>query len=230
MSSFRFKVGDRVMCNLGPSGWKLGRVIALHYREDHWLDQQTAPYQVLLDLDHMLIYVPEDDARYCRKATQEYLLITQRMDALASAPSTSVNVDDQSEPQDRQKIEQTSLLQLSCTGETVLSLQGIDRSRSCQGCHHCPHNWTYVELFSEHYRCASRHHLKITRHKFDLGTVSIGASIHCLAGQSALSKTGYSQCPTLVRLPPGLHFSDEGTLSGQVQFDPSRDPSCAAPP
>ena len=31
------------------------------------------------------------------------------------------------------------------------------------------------------------------------------------------------QCPTLVRLPPGVSFSDEGVLSGTVAFDPHRE-------
>ena len=67
MSGFRFKVGTLVMCNLGPDGWKLGRVIALHYREMDWPTNMVAPYQVVLEADQMLIYVPEDDARYCRR-------------------------------------------------------------------------------------------------------------------------------------------------------------------
>ena len=49
-------------CNLGPDGWKLGRVIALHYREMDWPTNMVAPYQVVLEADQMLIYVPEDDA------------------------------------------------------------------------------------------------------------------------------------------------------------------------
>ena len=31
------------------------------------------------------------------------------------------------------------------------------------------------------------------------------------------------QGPTLVRLPPGLVFSDDGRLSGTVRYDPHRD-------
>ena len=86
MSEFRFKVGTLVMCNLGPDGWKLGRVIALHYREMDWPTNMVAPYQVVLEADQMLIYVPEDDARYCREATREDLRISRRMDALAACP------------------------------------------------------------------------------------------------------------------------------------------------
>ncbi|MEM6733589.1 MAG: hypothetical protein AAF658_18665, partial [Myxococcota bacterium] len=31
------------------------------------------------------------------------------------------------------------------------------------------------------------------------------------------------QCPTLVRLPPGVRFSDDGSLIGEVRFDPHRE-------
>ena len=82
----RFGVGDLVMCNLGPDGWKLGRVVALHYREDHWAADQVAPYQVALEGDHSLIYVPHEDPRFCREATQEDLNIERRLDTLAPPP------------------------------------------------------------------------------------------------------------------------------------------------
>ena len=86
MAKLRFEVGTPVMCNLGVSGWKLGRIIALHYHEEHWEEGVTAPYQVALEEDHALIYVPEDDSRYCREATVEDLRIIHRMDALAELP------------------------------------------------------------------------------------------------------------------------------------------------
>ena len=35
--------------------------------------------------------------------------------------------------------------------------------------------------------------------------------------------TGFLQAPTLARLPPGVIFSDDGTLSGIVRFDPYRE-------
>ena len=72
MSDLRFDVGAAVMCNLGPNGWKLGRVIALRYREAQWPAQKTAPYQVALEDDHTLIYVPEDDDRCCRGARMHW--------------------------------------------------------------------------------------------------------------------------------------------------------------
>ena len=79
MSNYRFKAGNLVLCNLGENGWKLGRVIALNYRETHWPAEQTAPYQVMLDDDHSLIYVPQDDDRLCREATAEDLKIIGRL-------------------------------------------------------------------------------------------------------------------------------------------------------
>ncbi len=59
MSDYRFEIGTAVMCNLGEFGWRLGRIIALDYREDNWPEGQLAPYQVALDLDYSLIYVPK---------------------------------------------------------------------------------------------------------------------------------------------------------------------------
>ena len=71
MSKPRFSVGTVVMCNFGASGWKLGRIIAIDYREHNWAIGQTAPYQVILEENSTLIYVPEDDDRCCRLATVE---------------------------------------------------------------------------------------------------------------------------------------------------------------
>ena len=83
MSDFRFGVGTQVMCNLGPSGWKIGSIVALHYREENWPNGKVVPYQVKLESDHALIYVPEDDDRYCREATREDIRISDGLDALA---------------------------------------------------------------------------------------------------------------------------------------------------
>ena len=81
--AFRFQVGARVVCNLGPVGWKLGRVVALRYREPGWPDGREAPYQVLLDDDNALIYVPEDIPSLCREARDEDVRMARRPDALA---------------------------------------------------------------------------------------------------------------------------------------------------
>ena len=59
------------MCNFGQHGWKLGRIVALDYREDAWPEDRVAPYQVMLDGSYALIYVPKDNDRFCRKATEE---------------------------------------------------------------------------------------------------------------------------------------------------------------
>ena len=54
-----------------------------------------APYQVILDEDHTLIYVPDDDDRCCREASEGEIRITKRMDALAPLPSGApVDTDD----------------------------------------------------------------------------------------------------------------------------------------
>ena len=72
------------MCDLGVRGWKLGRIIAMNYRESHWEIDEYAPYQVALEDDYSLIYVPLDDDRYCREALAEDLRIIGRAPAAAS--------------------------------------------------------------------------------------------------------------------------------------------------
>ena len=86
MTEYRFEVGTVVMCNLGSKGWKPGRVIALDYQEDNWPKERVAPYQVILEETHTLIFVPEDDERYCREISEEEIRIYNRIDALASLP------------------------------------------------------------------------------------------------------------------------------------------------
>lgn len=214
MSDCRFELGAALMCNLGPSGWKLGRIIALHYREEHWPAERVAPYQVALEDDHALIFVPVDDARYCREPTQEDLKIARRMDALAALPPGV----------EARRPELSG--GLHCSG-----VAGIDpddeeagyRSGRCGCCHSCPQNWSNVELYSEHYRCAARNGLKVTRRSVNLGTLRVGDSLLHPAGEDLPSQGGFMQCPTLVRLPPGVRFSDDGALAGELRFDPHRD-------
>ena len=153
MSNLRFKVGAAVMCNLGPEGWKLGRIIALNYRESHWPPEKTAPYQVALDDDHKLIYVPVDDDRCCRVATREAARIAQRMDALAALPQDA---------EDGANIGPDALAQshLSCDGSLAEPGNPTYRSGQCQCCSVCPQSWSYAELYSEHYRCAALSRLR----------------------------------------------------------------------
>ena len=69
-TQLRFRIGDRVMCNMGETdGWTPGTVIALNYREDGWPSGKTAPYQVKLDGDtNRQIYAPEDHDGIIRRA------------------------------------------------------------------------------------------------------------------------------------------------------------------
>lgn len=214
MSDLRFAVGDTVLCNLGPRGWKLGRIIALHYREPDWPADTVAPYQVALEEDHALIYVPEDDARYCRTPTREDMRIARRMDALAALPEGT-------EPEP----EPGTGAQLGCGGDPVTVGSPRYRGGRCHCCDCCPRSWSCAELYSEHYRCAARNGLPVTRHRVDLGTVRVGGSLRHPGGADLPSRAGFMQCPTLVRLPPGVRFSDDGSLAGEVRFDPHRDPS-----
>ncbi len=207
----RFPIGHLVMCNLGERGWHLGRIIALQYREAGWPKHQVAPYQVALELSHNLVYVPEDDERFCREASEEDIRIFRNVDALSEenryppAPSPA-----------------SGLQQLDCT-EDPASMEGLDyRSGRCHCCHSCPRSWSYVELYSQQYRCASRNGLKVTGHSIDLGTLSVGAPLHLHPLAPPFPAEGYLQCPTLMRLPPGLRFADDASLSGSIQFDPYR--------
>ena len=216
MSKYRFEVGTSVMCNLGEFGWRLGRIIALNYREDSWPEGQLAPYQVALDFDYSLIYVPKDDDRFCRKATDEDVKISSRSDALAEYNPRKVDneiISDGSEPDSN----------LCCPDDSSpLQYRSYRKGRS-HCCNDCPKNWLYAELYSEHYRCADRNNLKISHHKINLGTFKLGESLNYEPDGFLQNKIGFMQAPTLVRLPPGVIFSDDGGLAGEIAYDPHRD-------
>ncbi|MEM9016502.1 MAG: hypothetical protein AAGC68_05775 [Verrucomicrobiota bacterium] len=220
MSELRFEIGTAVMCNLGPNGWKLGQIIAQHYREDHWPAEQVAPYQVLLENDEMLIYVPEDDDRYCRAAANEELRMARRPDALAALPVDPKVTGSETVPKPNRM--GSAEPQLRCDGVPTEPGTAGYRGGRCYCCESCPRSWSAVELYSEHYRCAERNGLAVTRRHVDLGTVCIGESVHYAPSDILPCHEGFLQCPMLVRLPPGLRFSDDGTLTGKVQFDPHR--------
>ncbi|HBE69466.1 MAG TPA: hypothetical protein DDW52_15080, partial [Planctomycetaceae bacterium] len=225
MSGLRFGLGDFVMCNLGPSGWKLGRIIALLYRESEWPAGKSAPYQVAIQEDHGLVYVPEDDDSYCREPTKEDMRIALCMDALAeSLAEQTVAVRGKKPTEFKTGTARAELgSELGCADDATQRHSPGYRDGRCHGCDRCPRNWSSVELYSEHYRCAERNGLKVTHHSVDLGRIQVGDAIDFSPVENLPSKDGFMQCPTLVRLPPGVLFSDNGTLAGQVQFDPHRD-------
>ena len=137
MSRLRFEVGTSVMCNLGPDGWKLGRIIALDYREDHWPIGKDAPYEVLLNDNHTLIYVPEDNSRYCREATNEDLKIAHRMDALDVLPS-EVNMIKSKFNEESNSFDSSNKSLIGCEqGEAKQGSPGY-RSGRCYCCHYFP--------------------------------------------------------------------------------------------
>ncbi|MEL7267527.1 MAG: hypothetical protein AAFP69_22330, partial [Planctomycetota bacterium] len=220
MSALRFGLGDLVMCNLGPNGWKLGRIIALHYREDHWPDDDVAPYQIAIEEDHALIYAPEDDDDYCRVPTPEDLRIARCADALAPSP-TGQGLDRPSD--ENQRRAPTLANGLRCDDVTLQSYHAGYRDGRCQGCNGCPQTWSNVELYSEHYRCAKRNGLNVRNHAIDLGEVKVGETVRFAETENLPIQKGFMQSPTLVRLPPGVVFSDDGTLEGKVSFDPHRE-------
>lgn len=216
MSKYRFEVGTAVMCNFGQHGWKLGKIIALDYREPSWPEEKIAPYQVALEEDYTLIYVPKDNDSFCRKATDADVNMLVRNDALAKLndSTTSVNQSGQS------SIENSNLC---CSNDSVaLQFQSYRKGR-CFCCNDCPKNWLYAELYSEHYQCAAKNNVKVTHHEIDLGSFKVGESVEYNQDEFLQGITGFLQAPTLARLPPGVIFSDDGTLSGKVRFDPYRD-------
>ena len=215
MSQFRFSVGTTVLCNLGEQGWKLGRIIALNYRENHWDEGEVAPYQVALEEDYSLIYVPEDNDNFCCKATDEEVKILQRKDALAEFQPGRERT-----PQANQNSPETS--NLCCSDNQITPQYQSYRKGRCSCCNDCPREWSYAELYSEHYRCAERNNLKVTHHEINLGTVEVGDVLHRKLDGSLHNKRGFMQAPTLARLPPGVTFSDDGSLAGEIRYDPHR--------
>ena len=65
-------------------------------------------------------------------------------------------------------------------------------------------NYGYAELY-EHYRCATRNNLTISRHREDLGNRKLGDSID-LQPSGLIGVGGFLQAPTLVRYPRNYAF------------------------
>ena len=235
-SKLRFKVGDPILCYCSE-GWTLGKVVALHYREDHWpKSQATAPYQVMLeDYDRRLIFVPIDDDRICRHPTKEELRVAGRLDALdGSNDETNASDTNNSATSDQHRNPN-----LTPTPSRNGGVSGY-RDGTCECCDSCPRSWTAVELYSEHYRAAVRNKLPIVRHSVDLGRFEPGDAVTVNHQHqpdnnnnngngnttnkqlNTIPFSGFLQCPTLPRLPPGITFGDDGSLEGTIRFDPYR--------
>ena len=167
----------------------------MNYRENHWEIDEYAPYQVALEDDHSLIYVPLDDNRYCREALAEDLRIIGRSDALAE---DVVAVD---EVKETHSINNT----LNCFNNKEHDFHN-HRNGRCQCCNDCPKLWTYAELYSEHYRCATRNNLTISRHREDLGNRKLGDSIDLQPSGLIAGVGGFLQAPTLDDYRPELRF------------------------
>lgn len=69
--NLRFRVGQRVLCAYDDDGtgerrWEAGRVVALHYHEARFGEGNTMPYQVKLDHEERLIFIPRDEVSLIR--------------------------------------------------------------------------------------------------------------------------------------------------------------------
>ena len=108
---------------------------------------------------------------------------------------------------------------LCCSnGSNSYNYQSYRKGRS-HCCNDCPKNWLYAEMYSEHYRCAERNNVSITHHKIDLGVYNVGDTLTQNPDDFLLNKIGFMQAPTLVRLPPGITFNDNGILNGKIGHD-----------
>jgi hypothetical protein len=113
------------------------------------------------------------------------------------------------------------------------------RDGQCRECDCCPACWTCVELHA--YRCAERNGLGVEHTSVDLGTLVVGAPVFWSVStnrsssrsssttsssamgigsqnnsETVLATEGWLQCAAFPSLPPGLSFSDDGTLSGAL--------------
>jgi len=66
MPPYRFQVGDTVLCRTGH-GWEPGRVVQLDYSNPG--EEEVHPYQVRMNKNGGLIYVPIDDDACCKRHT-----------------------------------------------------------------------------------------------------------------------------------------------------------------
>ncbi len=94
----------------------------------------------------------------------------------------------------------TPTLTLTLTLTVTVTLTVTLTLTRCHGCGCSPECWSCVELYSEHYRAAARNGLTITRRAVELGTLRVGAPLRHAESWPA---SGFMQCPTLPRLPPG---------------------------
>eukprot|EP00441_Pelagodinium_beii_P047986 CAMPEP_0197625138 /NCGR_PEP_ID=MMETSP1338-20131121/4575_1 /TAXON_ID=43686 ORGANISM="Pelagodinium beii, Strain RCC1491" /NCGR_SAMPLE_ID=MMETSP1338 /ASSEMBLY_ACC=CAM_ASM_000754 /LENGTH=686 /DNA_ID=CAMNT_0043195457 /DNA_START=95 /DNA_END=2155 /DNA_ORIENTATION=+ len=83
VAMLRFPIGSSVLVNMGRSGWKVAQVLSHNHREPSWPSDQTAPYKVRVDGG--LAFVPIDDSRVIRAATEEDIARMRRAEERSAA-------------------------------------------------------------------------------------------------------------------------------------------------
>ena len=96
----RFRIGDRVECHMGPNCWKLGRVVALMYRDSTMPEGFVAPYQIRLDeacAGYIDGYTNPDRLIYASDDSDEYVRNPVGLEEVGSVKSAgSASTDDRS--------------------------------------------------------------------------------------------------------------------------------------
>jgi len=68
----RYDIGDRVECKLPGEKYEVGTITEVWWRDPSWPPGRVAPYQVRLEKQNVLIFVPQDHPEIIRKPGEVY--------------------------------------------------------------------------------------------------------------------------------------------------------------
>jgi hypothetical protein len=71
LKALRFKVGDRVECNMSGGSWTAGEVVQLLWRDEEMEQGQVCPYKVQLDDGYGITWAPFDEDDTIRKPAEK---------------------------------------------------------------------------------------------------------------------------------------------------------------